>query len=148
MSNCNNYQKSCVETYNNTPTVINPTVTGGVPAVFGNVATRTGCSIQNNTNGVTVEKGGLYEFNFDASYLNGATAGTITAQLYKDGVPVASALASDSLAANTQGNLSFSTRLRVATCCAIQPVFTVVFTGTAATAVTIQHVALGATRLA
>lgn len=143
-----NYQKSCAEVYNNTLTIIDPTVTGGVPAVFGNTATRTGCSMVINTNGVTIEHGGLYEFNFDASYLNGATAGTITAQLYKDGSPVDSAISTDGIAANTAGNMSFSTRLRVPTCCAVQPTFTVVFTGTAATAVTIQHVALGVTRLA
>lgn len=52
-----NYQKSCVEVYNNTPTTINPTVNGGVPAVFGNTATRTGCSMDVNTNGVTIEHG-------------------------------------------------------------------------------------------
>lgn len=143
-----NYQKSCVEVYNNTPTTINPTVNGGVPAVFGNTATRTGCSMDVNTNGVTIEHGGLYEFAFDASYLNGATAGTLTAQLYKDGSPVGSALANDELTANGIGNMSFSTRLKVPTCCAVQPVFTVVFTGTLATAVTIQHVVLGVTRLA
>ena len=143
-----NYQKSCVQQYNNTPTVINPTVSGGVQATFGNTCTHTGCSIRPQLNGVRILNSGLYEINFDASYLNGTAAGSIKAQLYKDGVPVPCALASDGLVASEVGNMTFSTRLKINSCCAVQPVLTVVFTSDEATSLTIQHVSLGVTKLA
>ena len=144
----NNYQKSCVQEFNNTSTVINPTTAGGVQVTFGNTCTKTGCSICPQLNGVKILNSGLYEFNFDASYLNGTAAGSIKAQLYRDGSPVPCAFASDGLVASEVGNLTFSTRLRIPTCCAIQPNFTVVFTGDGVTALTLQHVALGVTKLA
>lgn len=143
-----NYQKSCVQQYNNTPTIINPTVSGGVHATFGNTCTHTGCSIRPQLNGVRILNSGLYEINFDASYLNGTAAGSIKAQLYKDGVPVPCALASDGLVASEVGNMTFSTRLKINSCCAVQPVFTVVFTSDEVTSLTIQHVSLGVTKLA
>lgn len=136
------YQKSCVELYNNNSTEIDPTTTGGVPVAFGNTQTKTGVSIAPQLNGVQILSSGLYEFAFDASFTNGAAAGLLEAQLYKDGVPVASASASDGLAATEDGNLSFTTRLKVSACCATQPTFTVVLTGTS-TAVTLTHVAFG-----
>lgn len=144
----NSYQKSCVQEFNNTPITIDPTVAGGVQVTFGNTCTKTGCSIAPQLNGVRILNSGLYEFAFDASYLNGATPGTIKAQLYKDGVPVPCALASDGLVAAEVGNLTFSTRLRVNTCCAMQPNFTIVITSDDVTALTLQHVSLGVTRLA
>lgn len=144
----NTYQKSCVQQFNNTPTVINPTISGGVQATFGNTCTKTGCSILPQLNGVKILNSGLYEFVFDASYLNDTAAGTIKAQLYKDGVALPCAFASDGLVASEVGSLTFSTRLRVDTCCAVQPNFTVVFTGEGATSLTLQHVSFGVTKLA
>lgn len=144
----NSYQKSCVQEFNNTPTTINPVTAGGVQVTFGNTCTKTGCSISPQLNGVKILNSGLYEFAFDASYLNGTTAGTIKAQLYKDGVQVPCALASDGLVASEVGNLAFSTRLKIDTCCALQPNFTIVFTSDNVTALTLQHVSFGVTKLA
>lgn len=144
----NRYQKSAVQEYNNTAILIDPTTVGGVQVSFGNTCTKTGCSIIPQLNGVKIQNSGLYEFTFDASYLNGATPGTIKMQLYKDGVPAPCAFASDGLVADEVGNLTFSTRLCVNSCCALQPNFTIVITGTGTTALTLQHVSFGVTRLA
>lgn len=149
MSNCcnRNFQKSVLETCSNTPVTIDPTVTGGVPATFNVTPTDTGCSIDGQPSGARICKGGLYEFSFD-TFVTSTAAGTVKVQLYKDGVPLPCAQDSVTLVASAIENMHFSTRLEVACCCAIQPVFTVVFTSADVTALTVNHTALGVVKLA
>ena len=145
---CNNrYRKSVLETCSNTPVTIDPTVAGGVPAVFNTTPTDTGCSIDGQTGGARIRNGGLFEISFD-TFVTSATAGTVKVQLYKDGVPMPCAQDSVTLAAAATGNMHFSTRLEVACCCAVNPVFTVVFTSTDITALVVNHTALGVVKLA
>lgn len=146
--NCNNrYRKSVLETCSNTPVTIDPTVVGGVPAVFNTTPTDTGCSINGQTGGAQIRNGGLFEFSFD-TFVTSAAAGTVRVQLYKDGVPLPCAQDSVTLAAGATGNMHFSTRIEVACCCAVNPVFTVVFTSTDITALVVNHTALGVVKLA
>lgn len=140
------FQKSALQAYNNVSTAINPTTP--YTLTLGNVCTDTGCSIKAQNSGVKIVNSGLYTFHFDASVVNGATVGTLQAQLYKDGVPLPCSLADVSLDANVAGNLSFETTLAVNTCCNIQPVFTVVFTSDAITDLTIVHTNLGVVKQA
>lgn len=135
-----NYQKSSLNIYNNTATTIDATTP--TPATFGNIATNTGCSIRPQLNGAQVLHGGLYEITFDASFLNGTTAGALTAQLYRDGVPVPQALATDAVGATEDGSLSFTTVIPIMACNVVKPIFTVVFSSPTITAITINHVAL------
>lgn len=146
--NCNNrYRKSVLETCSNTPVTIDPTTVGGVPAVFNTTPTDTGCSIDGQTGGARIRNGGIYEFSFDA-FATSATAGTVKVQLYKDGVPLPCAQDSVSFSAASTRGMHFSTRLEVACCCAVNPVFTVVFTSTDITALVVNHTALGVVKLA
>lgn len=148
MSNCNNrYRKSVLEQCNNTAITINPSVTGGVPITFNVTPTDTGCSIDGQPGGARIRNGGIYEFSFD-TFVTSATAGTVQVQLYKDGSPLPCARDSITLAAAATGNMHFSTRLEVACCCAVNPVFTVVFTSPTITALVVNHVALGVVKLA
>lgn len=149
MSNCcrRDFQKSVLQSCSNTPVTVDPTVVGGVPATFNTTPTDTGCSIGGQTGGAKICKGGLYEFTFD-TFVSSAAAGTVRVQLYKDGVPLPCAQDSVTLAAGATGNMHFSTRLEVACCCAVQPVYTVVFTSTDVTALTVNHTALGVVKLA
>lgn len=149
MSNCcnNRYRKSVLEQCNNTPTTINPTTTGGVPATFNVTVTDTGCSIDGQPGGAKICNGGLYEISFDA-FASSATVGTVKVQLYKDGVPMPCAQDATSFSAATTRNMHFSTRLEVACCCTVNPVFTVVFTSTDITSLVVNHTALGVVKLA
>ncbi len=149
MSNCcnNRYRKSALETCSNTPVTIDPTVVGGVPATFNTTPTSTGCSISGQPGGAKICNGGLYEFSFD-TFVTSAAAGTVKVQLYKDGVAMPCAQDSVTLVAGATENMHFSTRLEVACCCAINPVFSVVFTSTDVTALTVNHTALGVVKLA
>lgn len=144
----NFYQKSCVQIYNNTPAKVLLPMMGGTDVTFGDIETKTGCSIGVDNNGVRICNSGLYEFSFDGSFEVPGKIGDLTAQLYKDGAPVSSAQAVSSIAKTGSESLSFSTRLRVGTCCAIHPKFTVVLSGPDISEITVNHVALGVTRLA
>lgn len=140
--NCNNrYRKSALEICSNTAVTVDPTVTGGVPAPFTLTATDTGCSIEGQTGGARILSSGLYAISFD-TVVTSAAAGTVTVQLYRDGVPLPCALSRITLAAAGTGNMSFSTVLDFSTCCNVKPVLTAVFTSTDITALTIDHTSL------
>lgn len=152
MARCYNpqtkYQKSALETYNNTTQTFDATVTGGVPVTFTNVSVDTGCSIESQTGGARILCSGLYEFSVDTTFENVTGGGIVTVQLYQNGVALPCAQASATVAAGDTGSLSFSTRMCVSTCAATQPSYSVVFTSTTATEVEVTHVALGVVKLA
>lgn len=149
MSCCNNnrYRKSVLQQCGNTNITIDPSIVGGVTATYDTTPTDTGCSIQAQNGGAKIQNGGIYEISFD-TYVTSAAAGTVVVQLYKDGVALPCAKDSVTLAAGATGNMHFSTRLEVACCCAVNPVFTVRFTSTDITALVVNHTALGVTKLA
>lgn len=142
------YQKSALETYSNTTQTVNPSVTGGATAVFTDVSTDTGCSIESQNGGARILCGGLYEFSVDATFSLAATPGTVTVQLYQNGVALPCAQASVSMIVDDVDSVSFSTRMCVSTCQALHPSYTVVFTSDAVTELNITHVALGIVKLA
>lgn len=152
MARCYNpqtrYQKSALETYSNTTQTVNPSTAGGASVTFTNVSTDTGCSIESQNGGARILCGGLYEFTVDATFSLVATPGTVTVQLYQNGVPLPCAQASVSMIVDDVDSVSFSTRMCVSTCQALQPSYTVVFTSDAVTELNVTHVALGIVKLA
>ena len=149
-SSCNScYQKSCVQEYSDTSLVINPSTDGGIKATFGNICTDTGISICPQLNGVKIQKGGLFEFAFDA-VVSSSAVGTIMVQLYKDGSPLPCALDEETFTTATAAfkGLHFSTRLQIGVCEMTKPIFTVIFTSSDLTTLTVLHVSLGVTKLA
>lgn len=149
MSCCTNnrYRKSVLESCSNTPTLVNPSLPGGANATFDITVTDTGCSIGSQPGGAKICNGGLYEISFD-TFATATGAGTVKVQLYKDGVAMPCAQDSFTYVAGATAGMHFSTRLEIACCCAVNPVFTVVFTSTDVTELTINHTALGVVKLA
>lgn len=63
-----------------------------------------------NPSSIVIKKPGYYKVNFDAS-ITGAAA-TVTIQLYADGVAIPDAVIIQTLVADSNSNVSFSTILR------------------------------------
>ena len=120
--------KSALYAAMQTPTAV--AVDGVIP--LGSLIRRYGCDIGLNGNAVNLTDVGYYDV--DAS---------ITATLYKDGVAIPGATASESGAANGVVNLSIPALVRQA-CCASGSALTLVLTGAAAT---VSNVALRVQRI-
>ena len=130
--------KSALYTAMQTPTAV--AVDGVIP--LGSLIRRYGCDIGLNGNAVNLTGVGYYDV--DASITATLTAaGTVTATLYKDGVAIPSATASESGAANGVVDLSIPALVRQA-CCASGSALTLVLIGAAAT---VSNVALRVQRV-
>ena len=117
-------------------------VTAGGVIPLGSLIRRYGCDIALNGNAVNLTGTGYYDV--DASITATLTAaGTITATLYKDGVAVPGATASETGTANGTVNLNIPALVRQA-CCAAGSALTLVLTGAAAT---VNNVALRVQRI-
>lgn len=136
------YQKSSLGTFANSSVVVDPSVTGGVTAIFGNETTSTGCSIDGTTSGATIEKAGLYLIGFTANVTATTGTGVLNAQLYLAGVPVAAAIASETIATGDTRNLCFIFPLYIPVCCASNQTLSVVYTSADITGLTVNHNAL------
>ena len=130
-----NFKKSSLYSYN----LASQTVQAGGSILFTNSST-TGCSIkQATTSNSQILNPGLYNVSVSATVASTETAGNISIQLYKDGVPVQGAISSaDSTAATDLEAVSFSIPVVVnPNCCAVTnnlPTnLSVVVTGVAAT---------------
>lgn len=100
---------------------------------LGTIARRFGQNLNLNGDGITVAGAGYYEVNASITVAPTA-AGNVTVTMYKDGVPVQGASASETAAAaNDLVNLSITSIVREnCPCCESISNLTFVLTGTAA----------------
>jgi hypothetical protein len=121
-----------------TPTAV--AVDGVIP--LGSLIRRYGCDVALNGNAVNITGTGYYDV--DASVTVTSTAAeTVTITLYKDGVAVPGATASETAAANGTVDLNIPALVRQV-CCAAGSALTLVLTGVAAT---VNNVALRVQRI-
>ena len=128
--------KSALYAAMQTPTAV--AVDGVIP--LGSLIRRYGCDVALNGNAVNITGTGYYDV--DASVTSTA-AGTVTITLYKDGVAVPGATASETAAANGTVDLNIPALVRQV-CCAAGSALTLVLTGVAAT---VNNVALRVQRV-
>lgn len=120
--------KSAIYTAMTAPTAV--AVGGTIP--LGTVIRRFGCNCQLSGNGITVDGPGYYEVNASVTLLATA-AGDVTVTMYKDGVPVPGATATETLSAiGNSANLNIASMVRLQ-CCDSASTLTFVLTGTANT---------------
>lgn len=121
-----------------TPTAV--AVDGVIP--LGSLIRRYGCDVALNGNAVNITGAGYYDVDASVT-VTPAAAGTVTITLYKDGVAVPGATASETAAANGTVDLSIPALVRQV-CCAAGSALTLVLTGVAAT---VNNVALRVQRI-
>ena len=130
--------KSALYAAMQTPTAV--AVDGVIP--LGSLIRRYGCDVALNGNAVNITGAGYYDVDASVT-VSPAAAGTVTITLYKDGVAVPGATASETAAANGTVDLSISALVRQV-CCAAGSALTLVLTGAAAT---VNNVALRVQRV-
>lgn len=121
-----------------TPTAV--AVDGVIP--LGSLIRRYGCDVAINGNAVNITGAGYYDVDASVT-VTPAAAGTVTVTLYKDGVAVPGATASETAAANGTVDLNIPALVRQV-CCAAGSALTLVLTGVAAT---VNNVALRVQRV-
>ena len=130
--------KSALYAAMQTPTAV--AVDGVIP--LGSLIRRYGCDVAINGNAVNITGAGYYDVDASVT-VTPAAAGTVTITLYKDGVAVPGATASETAAANGTVDLSIPALVRQV-CCAAGSALTLVLTGAAAT---VNNVALRVQRI-
>lgn len=119
--------KSALYTAMQTPTAV--AVNGVIP--LGNLIRRYGCDISINGNAVNITGTGYYDVDTSVTVAPTA-AGTVTATLVRNGVPIPGATASASASAGAPVVLAFPALVRQV-CCASGSALTLVLSGAAAT---------------
>ena len=130
--------KSALYAAMQTPTAV--AVDGVIP--LGSLIRRYGCDVALNGNAVNITGAGYYDVDASVT-VSPAAAGTVTITLYKDGVAVPGATASETAAANGTVDLSIPALVRQV-CCAEGSALTLVLAGAAAT---VNNVALRVQRV-
>ena len=130
--------KSALYAAMQTPTAV--VVDGVIP--LGSLIRRYGCDVALNDNAVNITGTGYYDVDASVT-VTPIAAGTVTITLYKDGVAVPGATASETAAANGTVDLSIPALVRQI-CCAAGSALTLVLTGAAAT---VNNVALRVQRI-
>lgn len=130
--------KSALYAAMQTPTAV--AVDGVIP--LGSLIRRYGCDVALNGNAVNITGAGYYDVDASVT-VTPAAAGTVTITLYKDGVAVPGATASETAAANGTVDLSIPALVRQV-CCAAGSALTLVLTGVTAT---VDNVALRVQRI-
>lgn len=130
--------KSALYAAMQTPTAV--AVDGVIP--LGSLIRRYGCDVALNGNAVNITGAGYYDVDASVT-VTPIAAGTVTITLYKDGVAVSGATASETAAANGTVDLSIPALVRQV-CCAAGSALTLVLTGAAAT---VNNVALRVQRI-
>lgn len=130
--------KSALYAAMQTPTAV--AVDGVIP--LGSLIRRYGCDVALNGNAVNITGAGYYDVDASVT-ISPAAAGTVTITLYKDGVAVPGATASETAAANGTVDLNIPALVRQV-CCAAGSALTLVLTGAAAT---VNNVALRVQRV-
>ena len=141
--NCKNaYQKSAQAAYNNAEQAY--AAEGTNISVLGNLITDTGVSVTTQTGGFRINNGGLFRVSYDVTSTP-AAAGAQVVQLYNSSAAMPCAFATDTVAADGVITQHVETVIRLATCCAIQPVISARISGVAGT---INHVCASVVKLA
>ena len=130
--------KSALYAAMQTPTAV--AVDGVIP--LGSLIRRYGCDVALNGNAVNITGAGYYDVDASVT-VSPSAAGTVTVTLYKDGVAVPGATASETAAANGTVDLNIPALVRHV-CCAAGSALTLVLTGVAAT---VDNVALRVQRI-
>lgn len=130
--------KSALYAAMQTPTAV--AVDGVIP--LGSLIRRYGCDVALNGNAVNITGAGYYDVDASVT-VTPAAAGTVTVTLFKDGVAVPGATASETAAANGTVDLNIPALVRQV-CCAAGSALTLVLTGAAAT---VNNVALRVQRI-
>lgn len=130
--------KSALYAAMQTPTAV--AVDGVIP--LGSLIRRYGCDVALNGNSVNITGAGYYDVDASVT-VTPTAAGTVTVTLYKNGVAVPGATASETAAANGTVDLSIPALVRQS-CCAAGSALTLVLTGAAAT---VNNVALRVQRI-
>lgn len=142
-NNCKNaYQKSAQAAYNNAEQAY--VAAGTNINVLGNLITDTGVSISTQTGGFRINNGGLFRVSYDVTSTP-AAAGAQVIQLYNGSSAMPCAIATDTVAADGVITQHIETVIRLATCCAMQPVISARISGVAGT---INHVCASVVKLA
>ncbi len=142
-NNCKNaYQKSAQAAYNNAEQSY--VAAGTNINVLGNLITDTGVSISTQTGGFRINNGGLFRISYDVTSTP-AAAGAQVIQLYNGSSAMPCAIATDTVAADGIITQHVETVIRLATCCAMQPVISARISGVAGT---INHVCASIVKLA
>lgn len=138
----NQYAKSCVRAYNNTPQTFTATPTQlnleGVQVV------ESGCSLRLDDASIRVLRSGLYHISADVTFTPTA-AGVAIIQFYKDGVALPCAIAQHTVADGSVYTLHIETDLCLNTCCVSCPIITLNVSGVTGT---VNHTCVGAVKLA
>lgn len=143
MSYKNKNYKSAQVALNTTAQTIAAAGTG--VGVLGSVLTDTGCSIETTNVGFRISNSGLYRIRYALTFTADA-AGTMTAQLYRDGIALPCSLVQNTVAAGDVYTVEVEApALVVGTCCNINPTITAVVGGVAGT---VDYVCASAVRLA
>lgn len=122
-------QKSAVRTYNNAAQAVTAAATQ--LTLSGTAITRTGCSISPDGNILRINNGGLYFFAADVT-ITPTEAGTVTVQMYLNGVAMPDAVAQKVVAANGTTTLHVETSRLLAACpCTTKPTISVWISGAA-----------------
>lgn len=141
--NCKNaYQKSAQAAYNNAEQAY--VAAGTNINVLGNLITDTGVSISTQTGGFRINNGGLFRVSYDVTSTP-AAAGAQVIQLYNGSSAMPCAIATDTVAADGIITQHVETVIRLATCCAMQPVISARISGVVGT---INHVCASVVKLA
>ena len=141
--NCKNaYQKSAQAAYNNAEQTY--VAAGTNINVLGSLITDTGVSISAQTGGFRINNGGLFRVSYDVTSTP-AAAGAQVIQLYNGSSAMPCAIATDTVAADGVITQHIETVIRLATCCAMQPVISARISGVAGT---INHVCASVVKLA
>ena len=98
----------------------------------------------NGFGGFRINAGGLFRVSYDVTSTPGA-AGAQVLQLYNGSTPMPCAMTTDTVAAGGEITQHVETVVRLATCCAIQPVISARLSGAAGT---VSHVCASAVKLA
>lgn len=112
--------------------------------ILGAKVTDTGCAIDANTGGYTVQASGVYRFSFDVTSTP-STAGDQILQLYKDGVALPAAIVTDETVADGVLTQHVESVMVIRTCAAVTPTITARISGVAGT---INHTRASAVKLA
>lgn len=137
-----NYKSAQVALNTAAQTVV---ATGTSVGVLGSLITDTGCSVETTNAGFRINASGLYRIRYVMTFTADA-AGTMTAQILKDGVALPCTLIQNTVAAGSIYTVAVEApALVVGTCCNICPNITAVVGGVAGT---VNYVCASVVRLA
>lgn len=145
----NRYYKSSIVMYNSVDQTFNPSDPAtGTTLTFPVTSDLTGCAFTGSTGGISIDYNGLYYIDAEVVLSTVTGPGTLTVQLYRNGVALPCCFAQVSQVVGDVDSVHISTILPVTGCAGTQANFTVVVSSTDVTSVTVSHSKLAAVKLA